>query len=98
MQLDLSKNTPHLTLDRHREGCTDPFNVKRLYIRDYDDNGKQCFISYGLTCLGCNMVIKEVFQQKPTLKQKQEKIARDSDPFFQELARMRGIDLFHQVH
>jgi hypothetical protein len=54
-------------MEKHNKNCTDPFNVKRLCIRDYDDKGRQKFVPYALTCLSCNIIVRDVnFEHKPT--------------------------------
>lgn len=64
---------PYLSIpiDKHDKNCTDPFNIKRLCIRDYDDKGRQKFVPYALTCLSCNVIIKEKFEHKLTNREKQ---------------------------
>ena len=42
----------------HNKGCKNP-NVKRLYIRDYDNKGKQKYIPYAVTCTNCDALVKE---------------------------------------
>ena len=53
---------PYLSLpiENHDKNCTDPYNVKRLWIKDYDDKGRQKFVRYALTCLSCNVIIRDV--------------------------------------
>lgn len=55
-------------IDKHYKNCINPVG-KRLYIRDYDDNGKQKFVSWGLTCTTCGVVVKEKYQHGLTPKQ-----------------------------
>ena len=38
-----------LTSSQHKDDCKSP-SVKRLYIRDYDNKGRQKFVPYGITC------------------------------------------------
>jgi hypothetical protein len=40
--------------------------VKRLYIGDYDDRGKQRFISWGMTCTACGIIVKENYEPNLT--------------------------------
>ena len=47
-----------IELNKHKKTCLNPVG-KRLYIRDYDDKGKQRFVPWGLTCPNCDVVIKE---------------------------------------
>lgn len=54
-------------IEKHIENCGNPIG-KRLYIRGYDDKGKQRFISWGLTCTTCGVVIKQKYEHT-TLKQ-----------------------------
>ena len=42
--------------NQHKKDCGNPV-AKRLYIRDYDDEGKQRFVPWGLTCTSCGVVI-----------------------------------------
>lgn len=61
---------------KHKANCTNPVG-KRLYIRDYDNAGKQRFVSWGLTCTTCGVVIKEQYQRNLTpteLERKEWKI------------------------
>ncbi len=53
---------------KHNEGCTNPVG-KRLYIRDYDEEGKQRFVSWGLTCTTCGVVVKEHYEHNLSPKQ-----------------------------
>jgi hypothetical protein len=55
-------------IDKHRINCVNPVG-KRLYIRDYDNKGKQRFVSWGLTCTTCGVVIKEKYYPNLTPKQ-----------------------------
>lgn len=52
-------------IDKHKKNCGNPVG-KRLYIRDYDDNGKQRFVPWGLTCTTCGVIKREKFESKPT--------------------------------
>ena len=47
-----------IELNKHKKNCVNPVG-KRLYIRDYDEEGKQRFTPWGLTCTNCDVVIKE---------------------------------------
>lgn len=49
-------------IDKHKNNCTNPVG-KRLYIRDYDDEGKQRFAPWGLTCTTCGVVVKQQYQR-----------------------------------
>lgn len=49
--------------NKHKKACVNPVG-KRLYIRDYDDKGKQRFVPWGLTCTNCGIVIKEENYQR----------------------------------
>jgi hypothetical protein len=55
-------------IEKHNEACKAPI-VKRLYVRDYDKNGKQRYISYGVTCLNCDVLVTERFHHNPTAKE-----------------------------
>jgi hypothetical protein len=55
-------------IEKHNEACKAPI-VKRLYVRDYDKNGKQRYISYGVTCLNCEVLVIERFHHNPTAKE-----------------------------
>jgi hypothetical protein len=55
-------------IDKHKNNCFNPVG-KRLYIRDYDDNGKQRFAPWGLTCTTCGVVVKQKFQRNLTKKE-----------------------------
>ena len=52
----------------HNKGCKNP-NVKRLYIRDYDNKGKQKYVPYAVTCTNCGALVKEIIVFNPTAKQ-----------------------------
>jgi hypothetical protein len=54
-----------IELSKHRKNCGNPVG-KRLYIRDYDDKGKQKFVSWGLTCTTCGVVVKEKYERNLT--------------------------------
>jgi hypothetical protein len=47
-----------IELNKHKKACVNPVG-KRLYIRDYDEMGKQRFVPWGLTCTSCGVVVKE---------------------------------------
>ncbi len=55
-------------IEKHKPKCANPVG-KRLYIRDYDDEGKQRFVPWGLTCTTCSVVVKEKFKTNLTPKQ-----------------------------
>ena len=64
--------------NQHKNDCSNPIG-KRLYIRDYNDKGKSCFIPWGLTCTTCDVVIKdENFQQNLPPRQKERKESFES--------------------
>jgi hypothetical protein len=44
--------------NKHKNDCSNPVG-KRLYIRDYNDKGKSCFVPWGLTCTTCGVVIQQ---------------------------------------
>ena len=50
-------------IEKHKTSCKNPVG-KRLYIRDYTDDGKQRFVPWGLTCTTCGVVVKEKYHQK----------------------------------
>ena len=50
---------------KHKKNCINPV-AKRLYIRDYDDRGKQRFISWGVTCTTCGVIVKENYEPNLT--------------------------------
>jgi hypothetical protein len=58
--------------NQHNKDCANPVG-KRLYIRDYNDEGKSCFVPWGLTCTTCGVVIKEKFQHNLPKSQKERK-------------------------
>lgn len=62
----------HLEIDKHKGDCLDIFNVRRLYIKGYNDKGEQRFVSYGLTCTSCDSFIRENYD--PKLKPKAVRI------------------------
>ena len=49
--------------NKHTKACNNPVG-KRLYIRDYNDKGKTCFVSCGLICTTCGVVIKRKLSTK----------------------------------
>ena len=55
-------------IEKHKHKCANPVG-KRLYIRDYDDEGKQRFVPWGLTCTTCGVIVKEKFEPNLTPKQ-----------------------------
>ena len=55
-------------VEKHKPKCANPVG-KRLYIRDYDEEGKQRFVPWGLTCTTCGVIVKEKF--KPNLTPKE---------------------------
>jgi hypothetical protein len=56
-------------IEKHHKGCINPVG-KRLYIRDYDDNGKQKFVSWGLTCTTCGVVVKGKYERNLTKQER----------------------------
>jgi hypothetical protein len=50
---------------KHKKNCVNPV-AKRLYIRDYDYKGNQKFVSWGLTCTTCGIVIKQNYEHNFT--------------------------------
>jgi len=52
----------------HKRNCINPV-AKRLYIRDYDDEGKQRFVSWGMNCTTCGVIVKENYEPIPTPQQ-----------------------------
>jgi hypothetical protein len=46
---------------KHKRNCINPV-AKRLYIRDYDDKGKQRFVSWGMTCITCGVIVKDNYE------------------------------------
>lgn len=56
-------------IDKHYKNCFNPVG-KRLYIRDYDDSGKQKFVSWGLTCTTCGVVVKENYERNLTKEER----------------------------
>lgn len=57
-------------IDKHYKNCFNPVG-KRLYIRDYDTEGKQKFVSWGLTCTTCGVVVKEEYERGLTKQERQ---------------------------
>ena len=57
-------------IDKHYKNCINPVG-KRLYIRDYDDKGKQTYVPWGLTCTSCGVVVKEKQKYQRGLTPKQ---------------------------
>jgi hypothetical protein len=55
-------------IDKHKNNCVNPVG-KRLYIRDYDDEGNQRFVPWGITCTTCGVVVKEKFEPNLTPRQ-----------------------------
>jgi len=53
---------------KHKRNCNNPV-AKRLYIRDYDDEGKQRFVSWGMNCTTCGVIVKENYEPIPTPQQ-----------------------------
>ena len=71
---------------KHKKNCVNPV-AKRLYIRDYDDKGNQKFVSWGLTCTTCGIVIKQKYEHNLT---RGERITyHDKEPL--EVARKSKI-------
>lgn len=57
---------------KHKAGCKQP-KAKRLYIRDYDVEGKkQIFIPYGITCPSCKVIVLDVSENQPKVTKKKE--------------------------
>lgn len=54
--------------ESHKQDCSNPV-AKRLYIRDYDKNGKQCFVPWGVTCKNCGVILKQEYHHNLTKKQ-----------------------------
>jgi len=73
-------------IDKHYKNCDNPVG-KRLYIRDYDDKGKQKFVSWGLTCTTCGVVVKEKYERNLT---KVERRYHDKETL--EWSRKRKIE------
>jgi hypothetical protein len=67
----------------HKEDCPNPL-ARRLYIRDYDKNGKQRFVPWGLTCTKCNIIIQQKYEHNMTNKQKEREEMSN---------RLRGTDV-----
>ena len=62
-----------IELNKHKKTCINPVG-KRLYIRDYDEEGKQRFTPWGLTCTSCGVIIKEEIEHNfLTVMQKRNK-------------------------
>lgn len=57
--------------ESHKEDCPNPL-ARRLYIRDYDKNGKQRFVPYGVTCTKCGIILKQKYEHNLTDKQKEQ--------------------------
>lgn len=72
-----------IDLNKHKKTCVNPVG-KRLYIRDYDEEGKQRFVSWGLTCTSCDVVIKEKFQHNLSITQKSWEKRLKEGPFGSE--------------
>jgi hypothetical protein len=70
---------------KHKKNCGNPV-AKRLYIRDYDDKGNQKFVSWGLTCTSCGVVVKQKYQRNLT---KGERTYHDKELL--EYARKRKV-------
>ena len=78
--------------NRHKKNCINPV-AKRLYIRDYDDNGKQAFVSWGLTCTTCGVVIKQKYQPNLTpkeLKRKERHIRLEGSKYSKSVGKLGG--------
>ncbi|HEX9318616.1 MAG TPA: hypothetical protein VF884_06750 [Nitrososphaeraceae archaeon] len=65
-------------IEKHKPKCSNPVG-KRLYIRDYDDKGKQQFAPWGLTCTTCGVVVKQKYQQNLTAEQRRKKEHYDKE-------------------
>jgi hypothetical protein len=55
--------------ESHKEDCPNPL-ARRLYIRDYDKNGKQRFVPWGLTCTKCGIIVKQKYEHNLSPKEK----------------------------
>jgi hypothetical protein len=82
----------------HREDCQD-FNVRRLYVKDYDDKGRQIFVPYGITCIGCGVMKIEKFDRNlpPTLRQRYDKYTEEQHAKFKVIdaeysAKVRAME------
>ncbi|HKX20208.1 MAG TPA: hypothetical protein VJM74_00900 [Nitrososphaeraceae archaeon] len=53
---------------KHERNCINPV-AKRLYISDYDIEGKQRFVSWGMTCTTCGVIVKENYELNLTPEQ-----------------------------
>ena len=85
--------TPYLDsmIQKHKKNCWNPVG-KRLYIRDYDDNGKRRFVSWGLTCTTCGIVVKEKYERNLT-KQERQRLEWHQKPTgekYEKLIQMLG--------
>lgn len=58
-------------IENHKDGCSDP-SAKRLYVRDYDDKGRQRFVSYGITCPSCGVLVTEDYHHNLTFLQRKK--------------------------
>src|SRR6266540_349980 len=85
----------HSKIEKHNDGCREP-SAKRLYIRDNDDKGKQRFVSYGVICPSCGVLVTEDYHPNPTAIQKQ-KYQFDKEYTPEQLKRFRSIDLDHMI-
>ena len=82
--------------DKHKDDCTNPL-AKRLYIRDYDDNGKQRFVSWGVTCTNCGVTLRQSYLHNLTKKQKERKEFLDKlSEYGEDLIGKRPYD--QQIH
>lgn len=79
-------------IKNHNEECKKP-SAKRIYVRDYDDKGRQKFVSYGVTCPSCGVIQREEYQKnltaialkkkgKYTLEQEQKFVSIDNEFLF----------------
>lgn len=89
-------------IEKHKNTCSNPVG-KRLYIRDYDDNGRQRFTSWGLTCTTCGVVIKQEFEHKLTNKVKEylnisEKLGQDKEDALKHYQKYKVIDKLQRLH
>jgi hypothetical protein len=72
--------------ESHKDDCPNPV-AKRLYIRDYDKNGKQRFVPWGITCKNCGIILKQQYEHNlPKGKLKWKKILErlHTDPKYKE--------------
>ena len=56
-------------------------DTKRLYIRQ-GPKGKQKFVSWGLTCLGCGVIVQEQFLPEKLTEQRIEATEKYHEEYF----------------